>query len=163
MPPDGRVLDFGCADRSYRRFFAASVDYVGALLPGNALASVEIGPDGTVPVEDASIDAVLSTRVLEQVTDPAVYLRECFRVLRPGGRLLLSTHGFMVYQPDPVDRSRRPAALDGGGPAAGGRRRRLRGPPLRGIMGLGAPAPSRPRAAGRTRSSSPWWRAGRER
>ena len=48
-------------------------------------------------------DVVLSTQVLEHVEDPRTYLEECFRVLRPGGQLLLSTHGFMVYHPDPVD------------------------------------------------------------
>jgi SAM-dependent methyltransferase len=100
---DGRILDYGCADQPYRRFFPASVDYVGADLPGNPHASVEIAPDGTVPLEDESVDAVLSTQVLEHVADPAVYLAECFRVLRPGGRMLLSTHGMMIYHPDPVD------------------------------------------------------------
>jgi hypothetical protein len=45
---------------------------------------------------------VLSTQVLEHVADPALYLSECLRVLRPRGRLL-STHGIMVYHPDPVD------------------------------------------------------------
>jgi len=103
LPAEGRVLDYGCADQPYRRFFPASVDYVGADLPGNPLAAMEIRPDGTVPAEDASFDAVLSTQVLEHVQDPSLYLRECLRVLRPGGRLLLSTHGIMVYHPDPVD------------------------------------------------------------
>ncbi len=46
---------------------------------------------------------MLSTQVLEHVTDPRLYLAECHRVLRPGGPLLLSTHGIMVYHPDPVD------------------------------------------------------------
>jgi SAM-dependent methyltransferase len=56
-----------------------------------------------VPVDDASFDAVMSTQVLEHVTDPALYLSECARVLRPGGRLRLSTHGTFVYHPDPDD------------------------------------------------------------
>ncbi len=102
-PPDGRVLDYGCADAPYRRFFARSVEYLAADLPGNPEATVTINGDGTVPVDAESVDAVLSTQVLEHVADPALYLRECARVLRPGGRLLLSTHGFMVYHPDPVD------------------------------------------------------------
>lgn len=100
---DGRVLDYGCADQPYRRFFPASAEYVGADLQGNPLASVEIAPDGTVPVETGSCDAVISTQVLEHVEDPVVYLAECARVLRPDGRMLLSTHGFMVHHPDPVD------------------------------------------------------------
>ena len=103
VPPDGRVLDYGCADAPYRRLFPPSVDYVGADLPGNPVASVEIGADGTVPVASESFDAVLSTQVLEHVEDPDLYLGECWRVLRPGGRMLLSTHGIMVHHPDPVD------------------------------------------------------------
>jgi SAM-dependent methyltransferase len=103
VPRGGRVLDFGCADMPYRRFFGADVEFVGADLPGNSQATLELQPDGTVPAADASFDAVLSTQVLEHVADPEVYLRECLRVLRPGGRLLLSTHGIMVYHPDPVD------------------------------------------------------------
>ncbi|MCW2990506.1 MAG: Methyltransferase type 11 [Solirubrobacterales bacterium] len=103
VPRTGRILDYGCADMPYRRFFADDADYVGADLPGNPEASVEIAPDGTVPLPDESVDVVLSTQVLEHVADPAVYLAECARVLRPGGRMLLSTHGLMVYHPDPVD------------------------------------------------------------
>jgi SAM-dependent methyltransferase len=79
------------------------VDYVAADLEGNPHASLILNPDGTVPAPDASFDAVLSTQVLEHVLDPALYLSECFRVLRPGGRLLLSTHGIFMYHPDPVD------------------------------------------------------------
>jgi len=103
VPPTGRVLDYGCADVPYRRFFAADIDYVTADLRGNARAAIEINADGSLPCEDESFDAVVSTQVLEHVGDPGLYLSECHRVLRPGGRLLLSTHGMMLYHPDPVD------------------------------------------------------------
>jgi SAM-dependent methyltransferase len=103
IPPGGRLLDYGCADAPYRSFFPATVEYVGADLPGNLQAAVRLNPDGTVPVPDAEFDAVLSTQVLEHVEDPRIYLSECWRVLRPGGRLLLSTHGVFPYHPDPVD------------------------------------------------------------
>jgi SAM-dependent methyltransferase len=103
VPAAGRVLDYGCADVPYRRFFGDDVEYVGADLPGNPAATVHLNADGTVPVSDQSFDAVLSTQVLEHVEDPGLYLSECFRVLRPGGRLLLSTHGVFMYHPDPDD------------------------------------------------------------
>lgn len=103
VPCDGRVLDFGCADQPYRHLFGPSIEYVGADLPGNPLADVAVDEDGTLPADSQSFDAVLSTQVLEHVADPGTYLAECHRVLRPGGSLLLSTHGIMVYHPDPVD------------------------------------------------------------
>jgi len=43
-----------------------------------------------IPVPDASFDVVLCTEVLEHVQDPIATLRELTRVLRPGGKLLLS-------------------------------------------------------------------------
>lgn len=103
LPPGGRVLDYGCAELPYRSFFPDDAEYVAADLPGNALATLSLSEDGTVPMPSASFDAVLSTQVLEHVTDPLLYMEECFRVLRPGGRLLLSTHGMFVYHPDPDD------------------------------------------------------------
>jgi SAM-dependent methyltransferase len=103
LPPSPRILDYGCADVPYRGLFPAGADYLAADLPGNPAANVEIGTDGRVPVEDESVDVVLSTQALEHVKDPARYLAECRRTLRPGGRLLLSTHGVMVYHPDPDD------------------------------------------------------------
>lgn len=99
----GRVLDYGCAELPYRHLFAPDVDYLAADLPGNPDATLHVAADGTVPVADRSVDVVLSTQVLEHVEDPGVYLAECARVLAPGGRLLLSTHGLMVYHPDPDD------------------------------------------------------------
>lgn len=106
----GSVLDYGCADLPYRHFFPEDISYVGADLPGNPVASLELNQDGTVPVEDGLYDAVISTQVLEHVVDPPLYLSECFRVLRPGGRLMLSTHGIFVYHPDPEDYRRWTAA-----------------------------------------------------
>jgi SAM-dependent methyltransferase len=101
--PGACVIDYGCAQRPYRRLLPAGVDYVGADLPGNPAADVVLDADGRVPLPDASADAVLSTQVLEHVADPAVYLAECRRLLKPGGSLLLSTHGIMYYHRDPED------------------------------------------------------------
>ncbi|HWY25293.1 MAG TPA: class I SAM-dependent methyltransferase [Nevskia sp.] len=103
LPAGGRVLDFGCADSPYRSIVPAGAEYVAADLPGNPKATVLVRDNGTLPCADGEFDAVLSSQVLEHVRNPATYLAECRRVLRPGGRLLLSTHGTMFLHRDPVD------------------------------------------------------------
>jgi SAM-dependent methyltransferase len=103
VPSQAQVLDYGCASMPYRHFFTEDVDYVGADLPGNPDASLELNADGTVPAGDSSFDVVVSTQVLEHVAEPQLHLSECFRVLRPGGQLLLSTHGVFPYHPAPGD------------------------------------------------------------
>lgn len=98
-----RVLDFGCANKPYRSLFPSNVEYVGADLPGNPDADIQITTSGSLVAEDSYFDAVLSTQVLEHVAEPAEYLDEAFRILKPGGKLLLSTHGLWIYHEDPVD------------------------------------------------------------
>ena len=57
----------------------------------------------SVPAELADYDCVLSTQVLEHVLSPTAYLAEAYRVLRPGGHLLLSTHGLFEDHFCPYD------------------------------------------------------------
>lgn len=102
LSPGARVLDFGCGVQPYRDVFGTEVRYIGADLPGNELADIHID-EGTTDLADGSIDLVMSTQVLEHVPDPHAYLVECRRVLRPGGGLILTTHGSMFFHPHPTD------------------------------------------------------------
>lgn len=104
LPSGERLLDYGCADKPYQWLFQEKfTEYVGADLPGNTKADLAIGPAGEIPSEAGSFDCVLSSQVLEHVVDPQKYLAEAGRVLRPGGSLILSTHGIWPYHPDPTD------------------------------------------------------------
>lgn len=97
-----RVLDFGCGSRPYEPWFAAAgARYHGADIGGQA--EVRVRDDGGIEAPDAQFDIVASFQVLEHVWDVALYLREARRVLREGGRLLLSTHGAWLYHPHPGD------------------------------------------------------------
>jgi SAM-dependent methyltransferase len=98
------VVELGCGNRAYEHIVRdCGARYVGADLEGNSHADLIIGSDGCLPVPAAQFDAVLSTQVLEHVENPAAYLAEARRVLRPGGALILSTHGVWEYHPSPGD------------------------------------------------------------
>lgn len=45
----------------------------------------EIGNAAEIPFEDGSYDMVISTGMIHMLKDPVKVLRECYRVLRPGG------------------------------------------------------------------------------
>jgi SAM-dependent methyltransferase len=97
-----RVLDFGCGDRPYEAWFRdAGARYEGADLDGAHEHSIR--QDGSLSAESAAFEMVTSFQVLEHVWDLAMYLGEARRVLKPGGSLLLSTHGSWFYHPHPGD------------------------------------------------------------
>jgi SAM-dependent methyltransferase len=87
-----RVLDYGSGGSPYRPLFQNCV-YHRADLVGGAGLDFEYGADARLPPELKDYDYVISTQVLEHVEDPPNYLKECYRVLRPGGYLVLTTHG----------------------------------------------------------------------
>lgn len=104
LPAGDRLLDYGCGNRPYEPIFLKKfARYVGADLEGNAAADLLIDSQGKIECEDSSFDCVLSSQVLEHVTSPQDYLGEARRVLRPGGSLIVSTHGIWPYHPDPTD------------------------------------------------------------
>jgi 2-polyprenyl-6-hydroxyphenyl methylase/3-demethylubiquinone-9 3-methyltransferase len=101
-----RVLDVGCGEGR----FAVGLARAGASVVGVDVAEEplrrarELHPEldvrlvnsaGGWELADASFDVVWAGEVIEHVADTAAWLSEVRRVLRPGGRLLLSTpaHG----------------------------------------------------------------------
>jgi SAM-dependent methyltransferase len=97
-----RVLDVGCGDRPYEALFRGAGAIVGFDVPGNPHADLH-GSIDAIPVEDGSFDVVLCLQVLEHVPDPGAAVRELRRVVKDGGRVLLSTHGIYPFHPNPDD------------------------------------------------------------
>ncbi len=96
------MLDLGCGEGVFASALAgAGASVVAAEVaeePLRRARAARPGPEyvlldgeGSWPLEDASFDVVWAGEVIEHVADTAGWLSEVRRVLRPGGRLLLST------------------------------------------------------------------------
>ena len=102
--PDERVLDLGCgAGRFLTALREAGAAPVGAEIAEAAAerartTGVEVRlvePDGSLPFDHGEFDLVWCSEVLEHIPDVAHALHEVRRVLKRGGRLLLTVpyHG----------------------------------------------------------------------
>jgi len=85
----GKLLDIGCGTKPYKRILSSHVtEHVGLDQPKpfNAAAEVDlIGTAYNIPAKDASFDSAISTAALEHLAEPEIALRECNRILKPGG------------------------------------------------------------------------------
>lgn len=97
VPAGSRVLDVGAGPCMYRALFAhceyRSHDFAqldSSQLPAGYGKIDYISDITAIPAPDESFDVVISTEVLEHVPDPVAAVREMTRLLKPGGRLLLT-------------------------------------------------------------------------
>ena len=103
---DGEIdlLDYGSGGSPYRLYFPKArykrADYLQA--SGDRLDYV-LNQDSEVSEKDESFDQILSTQVAEHLSNPRKYFSECFRLLRPKGRLICSTHGYFPDHGCPFD------------------------------------------------------------
>lgn len=82
LPDQKQVISFDLAPRNVREAIRRypSTDHWGV-----------IGDVYDLPFRDGSIDAIVSAEVIEHVPDVPGYLTNLLRVLRPGGRIVIST------------------------------------------------------------------------
>ena len=98
LPAGARVLDMGAGSCPYRPLFAhcryQTQDFTGLddeQLRHGSYGSIDYRCDiAAVPVADGEFDAILCTEVLEHVREPIKAVREMARILKPGGRLMLT-------------------------------------------------------------------------
>lgn len=98
--PMGRLLDIGCADGAIGALFSApnwqpygvdiSLDNVRTAREKRVPGVVSNFSQG-LPFADESFSVVVAMEIIEHVVDTSSTLRECYRVLKGGGWLILTT------------------------------------------------------------------------
>lgn len=89
----GVMLDYGCGGQPYKHFFLPKLTrYIGADVAAaqGVQLDLEIIPGQALPLPDGSIDTLLSTQTLEHLPDVHFYLKECGRLVRAGGVMILT-------------------------------------------------------------------------
>lgn len=105
LPEETSVLDVGAGSGHYRsvfgaqNYFAIDRGYEQADISGlSAVADI-----AAIPFADGVMDAAVCMEVLEHVRDPIRVLREIRRVVRPGGRVMVSTPFCLGEHMQPYD------------------------------------------------------------
>jgi ubiquinone/menaquinone biosynthesis C-methylase UbiE len=100
LNPDAIIVDVGTSNR-----FAKEVKYFESTLQqhhyfslGYKTTSCDLDGDiHKLPLKDGSVDVLICFEVIEHVQDPFKAVQELFRVLHPGGLLLLTTPFLFPY------------------------------------------------------------------
>lgn len=95
----GPFFDLESIDAVGKEFTLADIDpramSLAKALHGERIARAEVIVAGDpLPYPDAHFDGLVSMDVIEHVPDPAAWLAEAFRVVRPGGRVFLTTPNY---------------------------------------------------------------------
>lgn len=107
----GKILDVGCGKKPYQKLFVGATEYIGMDIenPGHdhAHENIDVFYDGKIfPFPDRSFDSVLTNQVFEHVFNPSEFLSEIYRVIKPGGFLLLTVPFIWDEHEQPYDYGR---------------------------------------------------------
>lgn len=92
----GKVLDVGCGEMPFRAYLSPKVQYQGLDVAEAVSFGMRDHPDivhfdgVNIPFPDQSWDGIICTEVLEHTVDPEALIAEMYRVLRPGGTILIT-------------------------------------------------------------------------
>ncbi|OHB39985.1 MAG: methylase [Planctomycetes bacterium RIFCSPHIGHO2_12_39_6] len=105
----GDMLDIGCGQKPYEKLFNSS-RYVGLeidTIENRKNKNADYFYDGiTFPFRDNEFDSVIANEVFEHVFNPAAFLNEIYRVLKPNGMLLMTVPFVWDEHEQPFDYAR---------------------------------------------------------
>lgn len=103
------VLEAGCGEgygadllaRDAAAVVGLDYDALTAAHVARAYPAVRVvrGNLATLPLRSSTVDVVANLQVIEHLWDQEGFLAECARVLRPGGRLLVTTPNRITFSP----------------------------------------------------------------
>ena len=90
----GKMMDFGCGSKPYRSFFTVE-EYIGVDFENEGHPhdneQIDVFYDGKkLPFEDNRFDSILCSEVFEHIFNLEEILKELNRVLKPGGKILIT-------------------------------------------------------------------------
>lgn len=107
----GRLLDFGCGAKPYQSLFINVSEYIGLDYNSEGHShngeQIDVYYDGkTIPFENESFDSLFSSEVFEHVFALPEILPEISRVLKRGGKLLITCPFAWEEHEIPIDYAR---------------------------------------------------------
>ncbi len=93
------TLDIGCANSPYSKYFKNRKGFDIANGPGVDV----VGDAHSLPFKDGEFAQILCTEVLEHLHTPEKAIAEMYRVLKPGGTILLTTRFIFPIHDAPHD------------------------------------------------------------
>ncbi len=89
----GDLYDLGCGEAPFREFFEDYADrYIGVDWSAslhNTKADIVADLNAPLPIPSGVADTVVSVSVIEHLREPQLMLSEAFRILKPGGNIVL--------------------------------------------------------------------------
>ena len=104
---NGRLIDIGCGTKPYKELLAPyvtehiGVDHVDTFHDKSNIDLFATAYE--IPVDNQSFDSAICTAVLEHLEEPEQALRECHRVLKPGGIAIYSVPFIWHLHEEPRD------------------------------------------------------------
>jgi len=101
----GKVIDLGCGTMPYKRFLIGKATTYHTLELRPASASITYVGDiqNMDMIEDRSYDSIICLEVLEHIPAPHKALQEMYRILSPGGTVLVSVPHLSRLHEEPYD------------------------------------------------------------